>query len=63
MLPLYKNCRFWHFLPKTKAGKTEIEDYYAEDVQKKYQVTPVQFIDLKVFLNSSCLHNIYAYSV
>lgn len=40
-------------IPKTKAGKTEIEDYYAEDVQKKYQVTPVQFIDLKALMGDT----------
>ncbi len=34
-------------IPKTKAGKTEVEDYYAKDVFRKYQVTPKEFIDLK----------------
>ena len=34
-------------IPKTKRTGTEIEDYFAEDVQKKYNVTPKQFIDLK----------------
>ena len=33
-------------IPKTKGGKTEIEDYYAADVDAKYQVSPIQFIDL-----------------
>ena len=27
-------------IPKTKGGKTEIEDYYAKDVEEKYQVNP-----------------------
>ncbi|SEF46025.1 DNA polymerase I [Eubacterium ruminantium] len=34
-------------IPKTKAGKTTIEDYYAKDVFDAYKVTPVEFIDLK----------------
>ncbi|MCF0228900.1 MAG: DNA polymerase I, partial [Parasporobacterium sp.] len=34
-------------LPKTKGGKTEYEEYFSEDVLKKYQVTPTEFIDLK----------------
>ena len=34
-------------IPKTKQGKTEIEDYYAADVKARYQVTPEEFIDLK----------------
>ena len=33
-------------IPKTKMGKTEIEDYYPEDVRKAYEVTPLQFIEL-----------------
>ena len=40
-------------IPKTKGGKTEIEDYYAEDVEKRYQVTPGQFIDLKALMGDS----------
>ena len=34
-------------IPKTKRTGTEIEDYLAEDVKEKYNVTPKQFIDLK----------------
>ena len=34
-------------IPKTKQGRTEIEDYYAADVLAAYQVTPLQFIELK----------------
>ncbi len=40
-------------IPKTKGGKTEIEDYYASDVAEKYQVTPVQFIDLKALMGDT----------
>lgn len=34
-------------IPKTKPSGTTIEDYYAKDVKERYQVTPVEFIDLK----------------
>lgn len=34
-------------IPKTKAGGTTIENYYASDVHELYGVTPVQFIDMK----------------
>lgn len=34
-------------IPKTKRTGTEIEDYYAKDVLERYQVTPIQIIDLK----------------
>ena len=34
-------------IPKTKMSGTIIEDYYAKDVQERYQVTPTEFIDLK----------------
>jgi len=34
-------------IPKTKKGGTQIEDYYTQDVIEKYQVTPLQIIDLK----------------
>ncbi len=40
-------------IPKTKGGKTEIEDYYATDVKEKYQVTPLQFIDLKALMGDT----------
>ncbi|MGN1147176.1 MAG: DNA polymerase I [Lachnospiraceae bacterium] len=40
-------------IPKTKQGKTEIEDYYAEDVLAKYQVTPLQFIELKALMGDT----------
>lgn len=40
-------------IPKTKGGRTEIEDYYAGDVKEKYQVTPLQFIDLKALMGDT----------
>ena len=40
-------------IPKTKMGKTEIEDYYAADVKEKYQVTPLQFIELKALMGDT----------
>ena len=40
-------------IPKTKGGKTEIEDYYASDVEDAYQVTPEQFIELKALMGDS----------
>lgn len=40
-------------IPKTKGGKTEIEDYYAADVKAKYQVTPLQFIDMKALMGDT----------
>lgn len=40
-------------IPKTRGGKTEIEDYYAKDVQEKYQVTPLQFIELKALMGDT----------
>lgn len=40
-------------IPKTKMGKTEIEDYYAKDVLEKYQVTPEQFIELKALMGDA----------
>ena len=40
-------------IPKTKGGKTEIEDYYAADVKARYEVTPKEFIDLKALMGDS----------
>lgn len=34
-------------IPKTKAGGTVTENYYARDVEELYGVTPVEFIDMK----------------
>lgn len=40
-------------IPKTRGGRTEIEDYYAADVKEKYQVTPLQFIELKALMGDT----------
>ena len=40
-------------IPKTKQGRTEIEDYYATDVKAAYQVTPLQFIELKALMGDT----------
>ena len=40
-------------LPKTSKGKTTIEDFHAQQVLEKYQVTPVQIIDLKALMGDS----------
>ena len=40
-------------IPKTKAGGTQVENYYAEDVLAAYQVTPTQFIDLKALMGDT----------
>lgn len=40
-------------IPKTKSGGTEIERYFAKDVKERYQVTPLEFIDLKALMGDS----------
>lgn len=40
-------------IPKTKRTGTEIEDYYAADVKERYQVTPIEFIDVKALMGDS----------
>lgn len=40
-------------IPKTKQGRTEIENYYAADVAERYQVTPQEFIDLKALMGDA----------
>ncbi len=40
-------------IPKTKSGRTQIEDYYPEDVEAAYHVTPQQFIDLKALMGDT----------
>ncbi len=40
-------------IPKTKGGRTETEDYYAKEVYDKYQVTPIQFIELKALMGDA----------
>ncbi|MCI8327342.1 MAG: DNA polymerase I [Lachnospiraceae bacterium] len=40
-------------IPKTKKTGTEVEDYLAQDVKEKYQVTPSEFIDVKALMGDS----------
>ena len=40
-------------IPKTKKGGTEIENYHTADVIEKYQVTPIQIIELKALMGDS----------
>lgn len=40
-------------IPKTKATGTQIEEYYDRDVLERYQVTPVQFIDVKALMGDT----------
>ncbi len=40
-------------IPKTRGGKTVIEDYHAKEVLEKYQLTPLQIIDLKSLMGDS----------
>ena len=40
-------------IPKTKKGGTEIEDYYAKDVEEIYGVTPREFIDVKALMGDT----------
>jgi len=40
-------------LPKTKAGKTEVEDYNAADVLEKYGVSPQAYIDVKALMGDA----------
>lgn len=40
-------------IPKTKMNGTEVENYYAKEVEEKYQVTPSEFIDLKALMGDT----------
>lgn len=40
-------------IPKTKQGKTEVEDYLKNDVMERYQVSPKEFIDVKALMGDS----------
>ena len=40
-------------LPKTSRGKSTIENFHAEEVIEKYQVTPPQIIELKALMGDS----------
>lgn len=40
-------------IPKTKGGKTSIENYYPKDVEALYQVNPTEFIDVKALMGDT----------
>ena len=40
-------------IPKTKGGKTEVEEYMPRDVEEKYGVSPLAFIDVKALMGDS----------
>ena len=40
-------------LPKTARGRTEVFNYYPEDVLREYRVTPLEFIDLKALMGDT----------
>ena len=40
-------------IPRTSKGTTTIKDYYPEDVKAEYQVTPLEFIDVKALMGDS----------
>lgn len=40
-------------IPKTKKGTTEVEDYNANEVLEKYQVSPEQIIELKALMGDT----------
>ncbi len=40
-------------IPKTKQGRTEVEDYYAADVKEKLGVTPIEFIEVKALMGDT----------
>ena len=40
-------------IPKTKKTGTEVEDYYAKQVEEKYSVTPTEFIDVKALMGDT----------
>lgn len=40
-------------IPKTKGGRTEVEDYNTEDVIAKYSLKPLQIIELKALMGDA----------
>lgn len=40
-------------IPKTKSGKTVIENYYEKDVKEAYQLEPFQIIELKALMGDT----------
>ena len=40
-------------IPKTSKGRTEVFNYYPQDVEREYGVTPLQFIDMKALMGDT----------
>ena len=40
-------------IPKTKGGKTETEEYDVDTIREKYNIEPVQFIDVKALMGDT----------
>ena len=40
-------------IPKTSRGLTEVHHYYPQDVEREYQVTPKEFIDVKALMGDA----------
>ncbi|HAG68865.1 MAG TPA: DNA polymerase I [Lachnospiraceae bacterium] len=40
-------------IPKTKGGRTEVEDYHTKDVIERYGLTPEQIIELKALMGDA----------
>lgn len=40
-------------IPKTSRGTTEVKDYFPEDVKREYQVSPIEFIDVKALMGDA----------
>ena len=40
-------------IPKTKKSGTEVEDYFAKDVQERYLVTPEEFVQVKALMGDA----------
>lgn len=40
-------------IPKTNRNGTEVKDYYPEDVKREYQVTPLEYIDVKALMGDA----------
>lgn len=40
-------------IPKTKGGRTEVEEYFPADVERTYGVSPKRFIDVKALMGDS----------
>lgn len=45
-------------IPKTKGGTTTYEQYYDKDVKELYNVTPIEFIDVKGLMGGDSSDNI-----